>query len=68
MELFSKYVETDGRSNVAPTAGNVTCVELHVLVVRHCECTWLVGGRPVMFYGRSECIGQEKHLLPVPGN
>jgi len=39
IELFSKYVQTDGRSNVAPSARNEAYVCGAALVQRYCEFT-----------------------------
>ena len=67
MELFSKYVQSDGGSNVAPSARSEAYVcgaaRTGTAVLRVC----LVVRRPVNFLSRSECTGEEKHLLPVPG-
>ena len=62
-----KYVQTDGRSNVAPSARN----EGHVCGTARTGTAVLrlnlVSRRPVNFLSRSECTGKEKHLLPVRG-
>ena len=67
MELFSKYVLTDGRSNVAPSARKEVYVcgtgRTGTAALRVC----LVSSRSVRFHSRSECTGEEKHLLPVAG-
>ena len=67
MELFSKYVQTDIRSNVAPSARN----EAHMCGTARTGTAvlrlYLIVRRPVKFHSRSECTGKDKHLLPVPG-